>query len=52
MLQRHPLNTDFDWRTSNLPPRLLSPEQIRQFNDEGYFLLEKAFPPKRLRGTP
>ena len=44
MPQRHSLNTHFDWRVSNLPPRLLSAEQIRQYNDEGFFLFGKAFP--------
>jgi phytanoyl-CoA hydroxylase len=44
MPERHSLNTHFDWRISNLPPRLLSVEQIRQYNDDGFFLFEKAFP--------
>jgi phytanoyl-CoA hydroxylase len=44
MPQRHSLNTAFDWRVSNLPPQILSAEQIRQYNDEGFFLFEKAFP--------
>jgi len=46
MLRSHPLNVDFDWRTSNLPPVLLSDAQIRQYNDEGYFLYENAFAPE------
>jgi phytanoyl-CoA hydroxylase len=44
MPERHSLNTAFDWRVSNLPPRLLSPSQIAQYNDQGFFLFEKAFP--------
>ena len=45
MLQRHALNTEFAWRPCETTPRLLSAEQIRQYNDEGYFLLENAFEP-------
>jgi len=44
MLRRHPLNTGFQWRVSDLPLRLLSAAQVEHYNDEGYFLFENAFP--------
>jgi ectoine hydroxylase-related dioxygenase (phytanoyl-CoA dioxygenase family) len=44
MLRRHPLNVDFDWRVSSLAPRLLSPDQVRQYDEDGFFLYENAFP--------
>ena len=46
MPELHNLNRDFAWRTSNLPPRLLSEDQIAQYDDQGFFLLENAFPPE------
>jgi ectoine hydroxylase-related dioxygenase (phytanoyl-CoA dioxygenase family) len=46
MLQRHSLNTDFQWRVTEAAPRLLSPEQIRQYDEQGFFLYENAFPPE------
>lgn len=43
MLQLHPRNQNFKWRPSHAPYEILSEEQARQYDDQGYFLLENAF---------
>lgn len=42
-MQRHALNTDFEWRASSGALRRLSSDQARQYDEDGYFLLEGAF---------
>ena len=39
-LQRHPWNTDFEWRTPTGPFRALDPAQARQFDEQGFVVLE------------
>ena len=43
MVEFHPRNTCFEWVPSKGPYRLLTPEQARQYDDQGYFLLQNAF---------
>lgn len=43
MIERHPRNCDFTWRPTRGPFAILSPEQARQYDEEGYFLLEGVF---------
>lgn len=43
MHQRHPRNTEFTWRGSDGPYEILTEAQARQYDDEGYFLLQGAF---------
>jgi ectoine hydroxylase-related dioxygenase (phytanoyl-CoA dioxygenase family) len=42
---RHALNTAFDWRDHTGPLRVLSPEQVRRYDELGYFVLEGALAP-------
>ncbi|MCH2170621.1 phytanoyl-CoA dioxygenase family protein [Myxococcota bacterium] len=42
-LRRHPLNTEFEWSTPPGASRLITPEQRRDWNERGCFLLEDAF---------
>jgi ectoine hydroxylase-related dioxygenase (phytanoyl-CoA dioxygenase family) len=42
---RHALNTAFDWRDHTGPFRVLSPEQVRRYDELGYFVLEGALAP-------
>src|SRR6185312_11423691 len=45
----HPLNRDFHWRnarTDNL--RRLTPEQVSQFNEQGFFVYRDAFTPAEI----
>jgi phytanoyl-CoA hydroxylase len=44
----HPLNRDFTWHPSGPPYGLLSPDQARQYDQEGYFLFENAFTPDEM----
>ncbi len=39
---RHPGNVDFDWQDHHGPRRLVTDEQIRQFDTDGYFVLPDA----------
>ena len=43
MVQLHPRNRDFTWRPSHAPYEILTEEQARQYDEEGYFLLQGAF---------
>jgi ectoine hydroxylase-related dioxygenase (phytanoyl-CoA dioxygenase family) len=40
---RHAWNTTFDWPRHEGPFRRLTPEQARQYDDEGYVLLDDVF---------
>lgn len=42
-LTRHPRNTHFEWSPSQPPYRMIAPEQGRQYDEEGYFVMEGAF---------
>ena len=42
-MQRHKLNTEFDWKPTRGPYRILTEAQARQYDEGGYFLLEGAF---------
>src|SRR5690606_32821658 len=44
----HPWNTGFEWPTHEGPFRRLSPDQVRQYDEEGYVLVEDAFSTERL----
>ncbi len=39
----HHLNRDFEWAPAAQSPRYLSTEQVRQYDEAGYFILESAF---------
>jgi ectoine hydroxylase-related dioxygenase (phytanoyl-CoA dioxygenase family) len=39
-LERHPWNTDFTWRTPAGPHRALTDDQARQFDEQGFVVLE------------
>lgn len=41
----HPSNHDFSWRDREGPRRLLSVEQVRQFDADGYVVLEDVIDP-------
>jgi ectoine hydroxylase-related dioxygenase (phytanoyl-CoA dioxygenase family) len=42
-VQLHPRNSAFVWRAAAPPYALISQDQARQYDDEGYFLLRGAF---------
>jgi ectoine hydroxylase-related dioxygenase (phytanoyl-CoA dioxygenase family) len=42
-MQRHPRNTNFTWQPHRGPFRCLTDAQAGQYDEAGYFLLEKAF---------
>ncbi|MEM7017660.1 MAG: phytanoyl-CoA dioxygenase family protein [Pseudomonadota bacterium] len=44
-LQKHPLNTDFEWPDVTGPFRLITQEQADAYNRQGFFVLESAFNP-------
>ena len=46
--KRHPLNQSFHWRQALAPFRIITKQQAECWNNNGYFLLEKAFDPKAL----
>jgi phytanoyl-CoA hydroxylase len=39
----HPRNRDFHWRASQGPYERLTPAQAAQYDEQGFFLLERAF---------
>lgn len=39
-LERHPWNTSFEWATPSGPHRALSDEQAKQFDEQGFVVLE------------
>ena len=43
-MQPHPLNTSFEWRPATPSRRLLTDEQARQWDEQGYLLLEGVVP--------
>jgi ectoine hydroxylase-related dioxygenase (phytanoyl-CoA dioxygenase family) len=45
-LRPHRLNVGFDWRGSSEAPRLLGAEQVRQYDEQGFFLYPNAFAPE------
>ncbi len=42
-MRRHDRNTHFDWKPTTAPYRRLTAEQARQYDEQGYFLLEGVF---------
>ncbi len=42
---RHALNARFEWQRRRGPLRRISAAQARQYDEQGFFLLEGAFPP-------
>ena len=42
-MKLHDLNTDFHWEPPPGPFRRIKPDQVRSWNENGYFLLEDAF---------
>lgn len=50
-MQRHELNTQFEWTRTAGPYRVLSAAQARQYDEAGYFLLEGAFTPDEVRAV-
>lgn len=49
MPRAHPRNHGFTWQSPRGPYEVVTPEQARQYDEEGYFLLEGAFEPEELR---
>ena len=47
-MRRHDRNTDFGWRASSGPLRRLTAAQARQYDEDGYFLLEGVFSTEEL----
>jgi phytanoyl-CoA hydroxylase len=48
-MQRHPLNTSFEWTPTRGPFRRISSDQARRYDEDGYFLLEDALDAPTLR---
>lgn len=46
--ERHEWNRDFDWSLPGGPRHGLTEEQIRQYDRDGYFLLERALEPSEV----
>jgi phytanoyl-CoA hydroxylase len=44
----HDLNTSFEWRDHTGPYRIVSEEQARQYDEQGYFVYEDAFDPETM----
>jgi phytanoyl-CoA hydroxylase len=42
-LRRHPWNTSFEWQEHSGPFQQVTDEQARQFDEQGFFVLEGAF---------
>jgi phytanoyl-CoA hydroxylase len=42
----HPLNKSFEWQPHRGPLRRLTREQAAQYDEQGYFVLERAFDPE------
>lgn len=42
-LESHPWNTGFEWEDHHGPFTTVTPEQARQFDEQGWFVLEDAF---------
>lgn len=47
-VRRHPWNTEFEWRDHWGPFRAITDEQARQFDEQGFFVLEDAFDEEEL----
>jgi ectoine hydroxylase-related dioxygenase (phytanoyl-CoA dioxygenase family) len=47
-LTPHPWSAGFTWSAHQGPFRLLDPDQVRRFDEEGFFVLEDALDPGRL----
>lgn len=45
----HPWNRNFRWETPRAPFRILSADQARQFDRDGYFVLEDAFAAEEMK---
>ncbi len=45
----HPRNRGFAWSAPAGPYRRIDAEQARQWNEDGYFLLERAFAPEEMQ---
>jgi phytanoyl-CoA hydroxylase len=51
MPQLHPRNLGFEWRPSAGPRQILDRAQSRQYDEQGYFLLENAFSPTEMEAV-
>ncbi|MGA0602930.1 phytanoyl-CoA dioxygenase family protein [Caulobacter sp. KR2-114] len=47
-MRLHKLNTQFGWKPTRPPYRRLTADQARQYDEQGYFLLENAFSAEEL----
>jgi phytanoyl-CoA hydroxylase len=43
LLESHPWNTDFTWHDHRGPFTTVTPDQARQFDEQGYFVIDDAF---------
>jgi phytanoyl-CoA hydroxylase len=50
-VDRHPWNTAFEWRDHIPPFRRVTPDQARQFDHDGFFVLEDAFEADTVRAV-
>jgi ectoine hydroxylase-related dioxygenase (phytanoyl-CoA dioxygenase family) len=50
-MRLHERNQKFEWRASEGPYRLLTQAQARQYDEQGYFLLENAFAQNEIRAV-
>jgi ectoine hydroxylase-related dioxygenase (phytanoyl-CoA dioxygenase family) len=48
-MDKHPFNTDFEWRDHSGPYRIISEEQARQYDEQGFFVFEDAFDAETMR---
>lgn len=48
MSSPHPRNTHFEWQSHTGPYAFLTPAQARQYDEQGFFLLEGAFTPDEI----
>jgi phytanoyl-CoA hydroxylase len=51
MLTKHPRNRQFVWPSGQFGTRYLGADHVRQYDEEGYFLLKRAFSPEQIRAV-
>ncbi len=48
-MNKHRSNTDFEWRNHSGPYRIISEDQARQYDEQGFFIFEDAFDVETMR---
>ena len=49
-MEKHALNRDFEWRDHPGPYRVATDDQVRQYDRDGFFLMEDVFDPDLVAG--